>query len=108
MKTFCGWTCHNHFEIVHSEVRRGYEVELAFAPEENAPDWEIDSTAMEELTKDIESGKLLWFVARVRAKDQGRVLAEEYLGGCCYASVEDFLTPGGYYEDMVKGVLTLP
>ena len=98
------------WDVVHSEVRRGYEVELALAPEEDAPDicWErygIGPANIKQLMGGIECGELLWFMARVRAKDQGQVLAENYLSGCCYASVEEFRA-GGYFEDMVDEVLS--
>jgi hypothetical protein len=52
----------------------------------------------------IESGKWLWFIAKVTASKCGVELAETYLSGCCYESKEDFIENSGYYDDMVKEV----
>jgi hypothetical protein len=40
---------------------------------------------------DLESGKLIAFVARARVFFQGEEIAKDYLGGCIYKSFEDFM-----------------
>jgi hypothetical protein len=48
---------------------------------------------------------LLWFCAKVTAHKAGVELADDYLGGCCYASVAEFVEPGCYYDDMRASVI---
>lgn len=40
-----------------------------------------------------------WFVAEVRATFGG-LTGRDTLGACSYRSEDDFLAPGGYYDDM--------
>ncbi len=87
-----------HWEITHSEIRDGFKVELAIAPENDTPDWD------EETNREIEAGRLLWFTARVTASRHGVVLGTEYLGCCCYASIAEFLRDE-YYQDLVAEAL---
>ena len=68
-------------------------------------------TVKEELQEDIDSitedynrgNQAAWFCAKVTATYRG-VSVDEYLGCCSYKSFDDFLKPGGYYEDMIKEV----
>ena len=48
-----------------------------------------------------------WFVAKVTAWKDGVELAAEYLGGCCYTTVEEFYTKykNDYLEDMIQEVV---
>lgn len=96
----------SHFETVHEETRDGFDIALAFAPEYDAPDWDFESDEERaETLRKIENGSLLWFVARVTASRAGTVLGTDYLGGCCYASAEEFMAPDGYYPDMVDAAI---
>lgn len=88
------------YETVHTETFEGFEIRLALEPEYERPDWDFEEGEKEKLLEDIESGKVLWFSARVQAYKAGVLLATEYLGGCCYDSVKDFLDVRGYYGDM--------
>jgi hypothetical protein len=87
-----------HWEIIHTDIRDGFKIELAIAPEEGWPD--LDA----ETTRQIEAGSLLWFTARVTASRHGVVLGTDYLGECCYANADEFLRDG-YYESMVEEVI---
>jgi hypothetical protein len=91
------------FETVHTETRGdGFTIELALAPEDMAPDWDFESEEdRQETLRKIDSGVWLWFVARVTVSKHGVRLGVDYLGGCCYESVEDFMSTDGYYPDMV-------
>lgn len=98
-----------YWETVHNETREGFEIELAFCPEDTHPDdsfdWSVCGDREETLQK-IDSGLLLWVSARVRVsvtRPDGCsvVIGEDYLGGCLYESVSDFLGCG-YYDDMVS------
>ena len=93
------------YEIVHRENFESFQIELATEPEWDAPDWDFEEGEKQKLLEDIESGKVLWFVARVRAYKAGVLLATDYLGGCCYNSVKDFLDVHGYYGDMRRTVV---
>ena len=103
----------SYWETVHSETREGFDIELAFTPEDIHPDdlfdWEACGNREETLEK-IDAGLLLWFTARVRVsvdRPDGKasvVIGEDYLGGCLYESARDFMA-SGYYEDMVQAAL---
>ena len=98
-----------YWETVHSETRDNFEIDLAFSPEDIHPDdlfdWEVCGDREETLRK-IDAGLLLWFTARVRVSVDrpdgcSVVIGEDYLGGCLYESVSDFIA-SGYYNDMVS------
>ena len=48
-----------------------------------------------------------WFCAKVSAWKDGEELASEYLGFCCYETVEEFYTKyhDDYFADMVREVI---
>jgi hypothetical protein len=62
---------------------------IADAIEETDMDlsWDEDGS----VARDIDSGKLSCFVARVRVFLGGREVGSDYLGNCVYQSVEDFM-----------------
>lgn len=88
-------------ELVHEETREGFLVRLYFGEEDMAPDWDMTDDERTELFRKIDAGLLLWFYAHVVAERDG-MRGEDYLGGCCYKSAQDFMQPGGYYSDMVN------
>jgi hypothetical protein len=100
----------SYWETVHRETREGFDIDLAFCSEDIHPDdlfdWEACGDREETLRK-IDAGLLLWFTARVRVsvdRPDGKasvVIGEDYLGGCLYESVGEFLA-SGYYDDMVS------
>lgn len=93
----------NRYEIVHTEEREGFTVNLSFGPEDMQPDWDFESEAgRQEVLRKIDAGILLWFVARVTVSKAGVELGSDYLGGCCYESVEQFMELDGYYPGMVN------
>lgn len=63
------------------------------------------ATDLQQLADDINSGKYLYFCARVSAYKDGVLLAQDYLGACLYESLEDF-KKGGYFEDMVDNCIS--
>lgn len=88
----------NYWETVHAEIRDGFKIELAITPEDKAPDWEFESEEQrQDTSRRIDNGDLLWFVARVTASRHGVTLGTDYLGGCCYDSVQDFLRDEYYF-----------
>ena len=98
----------SNWETIHETTHEGFDIVVSVAPETDDPrdhfayENEEDN---ERIITDIDSGALDWFVVRVQAFRAGVLLGEDYLGACCYRSVEDFITPGeGYYQDMVDQV----
>jgi hypothetical protein len=93
-----------YYETVHEETRDGFDIVLSFAPEHYAPDWDMTEEEKVDLFDRIDRGVLLWFMARVEVKKAGITLGSDYLGGCCYESVLDFMR-GGYYDDMIDAAM---
>lgn len=95
-----------HFETMHEEEQDGFTIRLSVTPEDQPIDWdfETEEDRLETLEK-IDNGSLVYFIARVEAVKCGIVLASDYLGGCCYESVQDFVDEKGYYQDMVDAVI---
>lgn len=63
-------------------------------------DPEADRECEDKILEDLDSGNpWAWCVVRVTATYKG-IRGVDYLGGCCYASEEDFKQPNGYYDDM--------
>jgi hypothetical protein len=94
-------------EQVHEEERDGYKVRLYLAPEDHLPDWDFESEEdKQETLRKIDQGLLLWFCAHVVAEDPQGNEGDDYLGGCCYKSVQDFTQPGDYYSDMVHEAIS--
>ncbi len=92
-------------ELVHEEEQDGFNIKLYLIPEDYAPDWDMSEEEKEKLFSDIDSGHLLWFCAKVAASKEGIELASDYLGGCCYESVQDFVSGDRYYRDMKRTVI---
>lgn len=96
-----------HWETIKTASVDGFDIVLSFAPEDTHPrdcfDDSIDD--IQQLCKDIDSGRLIWFVARVEAHKNGICLASDYLGGCLYSDAADFIA-GGYYDDMVQTAIS--
>lgn len=89
------------------EKYKGFEIHLEILDEDTSPDNLIDwksSEEREEFFSKLESGKLYWFCAKVSAKKADIELAAEYLGGCDYKSISDFLKDN-YYHDMREEVI---
>ena len=84
----------------HQEDFEGFTVTLTLLDEDHAPDWDFESPEDEaETLRKIECGVYLWFVAKVEASIDGVVLGTDYLGGCCYESVAEFIGDP-YFTDM--------
>jgi hypothetical protein len=95
----------SYWETVHEEDFAGFHIKLEITSEDYAPDWDFENEEdrLETLQK-IENGSLLWFVAKVSASRKGIELGSDYLGGCCYSSIQEFLQEG-YYVDMIDSAI---
>jgi len=49
---------------------------------------------IDTIIKDIDSGRLDWFMLRVRVMVEGLELGSSYLGGCLYSDAKEVLTDG--------------
>ena len=87
-------------ETVYTFKTRRFTLELAAEPETDMPDW----CGAEWDIQRIERGELVYFVARVRVLLDGRELASDYLGGCCYESAGSF-RQDPYFYDMVRSAI---
>lgn len=95
-------------ELIHTEERDGFIIDLWCQPEEDDPRGHFasgDDAADQETIDNIESGRWAWFMATVTASKAGVVLGTDYLGGCCYESCQAFVTEDGYYPDMVAAAI---
>lgn len=97
-------------------MRKIQESEVTFTlealPENDDPaghfasdDSEADKAMVDEINRRARCGdEWAWFCAKVTATlklpDGSEIEGSDYLGGCSYASEEDFKQPGGYYDDM--------
>lgn len=92
----------DNYELRHTEEREGFTIKLHTRYEEDQPDWDFNSEEdKQELLRKIENGSVEWFITKVTAEKNGIVLGTDYLGGCCYESISDFIKPGDYYDSMV-------
>jgi hypothetical protein len=82
--------------------REGYEIIVDKSYEDLDPKDCFDESCfdMKEMYADIESGRLEWFMLRVRVLVEGLELDSEYLGACLYADPREVLTDGTA-EDLI-------
>jgi hypothetical protein len=60
---------------------------------------------IDTIIKDIDSGRLDWFMLRVRVMVEGLELNSEYLGGCLYEDAREVLSDGTA-EDIIDQALS--
>ena len=60
---------------------------------------------IKQICEDIDSGKLDWFMLRVRVMVEGLELGNGYLGGCLYEDAREVLTDGTV-EDQIDMALS--
>ena len=64
-----------------------------------------DCFDIKQMCNDIDSGKLDWFMLRVRVMVEGLELGSAYLGGCLYEDAREVLTDGTV-EDQIDMALS--
>jgi hypothetical protein len=97
-----------YYELIHEEQSAGFTIRFYVAPEDTHPRDLFDPTVedIDQLCRDIDSGRFCWFIAKVTASKNGIELAADYLGGNLYDSVQDFISDTDYYADMRDRVIT--
>ena len=104
------------YETVWTFNTARFTVELGIAPEDMSP---LGAFCEQDDVEFALEGGWHWFSARVQvlfrdddnpvnwATPRERLLGEDYLGGCSYRNLEDFMAPnGGYFRDMVRTAIT--
>lgn len=95
-----------HWDEIARFERDGFEIVVEKSYEDTHPGDLFDDSCYDirQLCRDIDSGKLDWFMLRVRAGIRGRWLGEEYLGSCLYEDAREVLTDGTA-EDLIYGAI---
>ena len=85
-----------HYDEIDSFERAGFTVIVDKTYEDISPQDCFDDQCwdMKQMYEDIESGKLDWFMLRVRIMVDEYELASEFLGGCLYADAREVLRDG--------------
>ena len=96
-----------YYDTLAEYEREGYTVIVDKSYEDMDPKDCFDEECfdMKEMYNDINSGRLDWFMLRVRVLVEGLELADEYLGGCLYKDAGEVLTDGTA-EDLIDQALT--
>ena len=91
-----------YYDTIAEFERDGYDIIVDKTYEDLHPRDCFDDECfnIKELCDDIDSGRLDWFMLRVRVMVEGLELADEYLGGCLYADAKEVLTDGTA-EDLI-------
>jgi len=91
-----------NWEKVHEEDSHDgiYKFVLSITQCNDSIDWDFDTEEdRQRLIELINDGVFLWFDARVECSIDGHVFGVDYLSGCCYESIKDFINDP-YYTDM--------
>ena len=93
-------------ETIEIGTFEGFNIKLSALVE---PSYIVDSfdssvCDIQDLINKVNRYELIWFCARVTAYKNGIKLDSEYLGGCLYESLQDFIKDS-YFEDMKVQVI---
>jgi hypothetical protein len=96
-----------HWELINEEHADGFLVCFYATPEDLPPHDLFDPTIddIDQICRDIDNGRFAWFCAKVTASKNGIELAADYLGGCLYEDMLDFVSENDYYADMRERVI---
>jgi hypothetical protein len=96
-----------HWELIHEEQSAGFDIRFYAAPEDMHPRDLFDPTVedIDQLCRDIDNGRFVWFIAKVTASKHGIELAADYIGGNLYTDARDFVSEDCYYADMRARVI---
>ena len=96
-----------YYDTLAEYEREGYTIIVDKSYEDMDPKDCFDEECfdMKEMYNDINSGRLDWFMLRVRVLVEGLELADEYLGGCLYKDAGEVLTDGTA-EDLIDQAMS--
>ena len=91
-----------YYDTLAEYEREGYTIIVDKSYEDMDPKDCFDDECFDikEMYEDINSGRLDWFMLRVRVLVEGLELADEYLGACLYKDAREVLTDGTA-EDLI-------
>jgi hypothetical protein len=91
-----------YYDTLAEYERDGYNIIVDITSEDMSPRDMFDDECfdIDEICKDIEFGRLDWFMLRVRVLVEGLELSSEHLGGCLYKDAKGVLTDGTA-EDLI-------
>ncbi len=93
----------NNIEI---EVIAEYETMQLEGNAIDSGDADFDRETCDKIREDLDSGNVwAWAQVEVKCTYKGILTASDYLGGCSYASEDDFRSDG-YFTDMVGACVT--
>ena len=95
-----------HYEELAVYERNGFDVIVDKSYEDLDPKDCFDDECFDikEMYSDIESGRLDWFMLRVRVMVENIELSSQFLGGCLYKDAREVLTDGTA-EDLIAEAL---
>jgi hypothetical protein len=96
----------NIIETIDIGTFDGFDIKLFALVEETFIVDSFDSSIydVQNLIDGVNKHELMWFCAKVTAYKNGIKLDSEYLGGCLYESLEEFMKDP-YFEDMKGQVI---
>jgi hypothetical protein len=97
-----------NYEEIDSFERAGFTVIVDKSYEDLNPRDCFDDECwdMKQMFEDIESGRLDWFMLRVRIMADEYELASEFLGGCLYADAREVLRDGTAQDLIDQAMIT--
>lgn len=95
------------YETIWTFKTARFEVRFEVAPEDMDPRDSFDESHADTIDA-IDRGLYAWFQAKVAVYLDGHMIGADYLGGCCYLSVQQFCSmhreykQRDYFGDMVR------
>ena len=85
-----------YYDTIAEFERDGFEIIVDKSYEDLHPRDCFDDSCydIDQLCKDIDSGRYEWFMLRVRALVDGHEMGSAYLGGCLYEDAREVLSDG--------------
>lgn len=85
-----------YYDTIAEFERDGFEIIVDKSYEDLHPRDCFDDSCydIDQLCKDIDSGRYEWFMLRVRALVDGHEMGSAYLGGCLYEDPREVLSDG--------------
>ena len=96
----------DYTKIYETEID-GFLIRFETTPEDMHPNehFDQDFDDIDKICRDIEAGRLAWFVAKVSAHKSGIELSADYLGACLYQNPMQFVRDNDYFYDMCEHVV---
>ncbi len=89
-------------DIAPRNISIDMEPEVDIAPDFDSGEPDFDAAASREIRERLARGDdWAWCEVQVRVTWRGFKGESSWLGGCSYASEQDFREPGGYFDDLL-------